>query len=210
MTLMQKCAMRLLPPGKRVVDAELVRRISDVRRLEEKMQADYRALRQRVARRLRSHRQRVAQAIKLERLMAAGYAFASDQAAWQQWRESMRLALEHAVAEIGLALPRDSLLEKQMEKAIALATRSTVPLTVHVNSGTQPAVQHMLAALHWPEEAMAHAIVITEYLEDDSCIIETPSGLFEANVGLEVEAFGDGIKAYLRGLPSTAGVQGPR
>lgn len=206
---MQKSTLRLLPPGTRVVDAEHMRRISDVRRLEEKLQADYRSLRLRIAARVRSHRQRVAQTVKLERLMAAGYAFASDQAAWQQWRESMRLALEHAVTEIGLALPRDSLLEKQVEKAVALAARSTAPLTVHVNSRTLPAVQRMLATLYQPDEAMAHAVVITEYLDDDSCIIETPSGLFEANVGLEVEAFGNGIKAYLRGTTTTARVQGP-
>ena len=133
--------------GRRVVSAELASRIRDVGCLEKRMLDEYRAMRLRICRRLRKHRQRVAQAVRLERLMAAGYAFARDQAAWQRWRESMRLALDHAVADVGLALPRDSLLEKQLEKAICRASLNSMPLTIHVNSRTHPAVQTVIYSI---------------------------------------------------------------
>ena len=196
---MEKSTLRLFLLGRRVLSADLVRRVSDIRYLEKEIEGDYRSLRLRVARRLRSHRHRALQKARLERLVTAGYVFARDLSAWQQWRDNLRAALEHTVTEIGLALSRDSLLERQVRKAMALAARTTAPLTIHVNSRTRPALQRLLATLEWPEDAMAHSLIITEYLEDDSCIIETPNGLFEASVDLEVAAFCQGVTSYLDG-----------
>ena len=194
--------------GQRVIAPDTVRAVSDLRALQQQLHAERQVLRQRIASRLRRQRQRAAQAARVQRLMAAGYAFARDHATWQRWRESLRVALEQAVAEVGLALPRDALLQKQVEKAVCLAAHSTGPLTVHVHTRTEATLRQMLATLCGAGPPLEYAVVITDYLEDDSCIIETPSGLFEAHVGPEVQAFGSGITAYLeeaqrvaRGVP---------
>lgn len=198
---MEQTTLKLFLMGRRVVSADLIQRIRDITYLEKEIESDNRSLRRRVARRLRNHRLRALQKLRLETLVAAGHAFVTDLAAWRQWRDSLHAALEHSVKEIGLVLPRHPLLQIQIEKAITLAARTTAPLTLHVNSRTSAPLQRALTAIALPVDAMMQTVVITDYLADDSCIIETPNGLYEANVGRELEAFFDGVKSYLADNP---------
>lgn len=185
--------------GTRVVNADFVRRLADMDRIEKERLEDCRRIRARVALRLRNHRRRAQQKRQLEGLVMAGHAFAGDLLAWNRWRSHLHAALEAAVSDVGMALPRQWLLEKQLRHAMAQAADATTPLKIHVNEHTRASVERLLADLPWGgKQAVAYSVVVTDYLADDSCVVETPRGLFEGRVDLEVAAFCQGVRASLR------------
>jgi len=208
---MDRTAVKLLLMGQRVISADQMRKVGDVEKLIEEFEQDNRFLRRRITKRLRSRRRRATEALKLERLMLAGQALARDLSAWEQWQGRLRAALEDAIRQIGLALPDHPLLELQVNKAVALAVQTTSPLKIHVNSHTRDSVQRVLVTMMHAGVDIEHVMLTTDYLDDDSCIIETPSGLYQASVSAEVEAFCEGVRAYMgsHGGDGTSGMGTP-
>lgn len=205
---MEQSTLKLFLMGRRVLTAELVQQVKDIGYLQREIEVERRSLRRRVSRRLRNQRSRALQQLRIDKLMTAGQVLARDAANWQRWLDTLRLALEGAIHQVGLDLPREPLLAAQINKALAIVAHTSVPLKIHVNSHTSASLNDLVSTALMPLSQVAHSVVITGYLEDDACIIETPAGLYEASVGREVEAFCQGVRDYLAGWDPTDDVGG--
>lgn len=194
---MEQSTLKLFLMGRRVLTAELVQQVKDIGYLQREIEGERRSWRRRVSRRLRNQRLRAQQQLRIDKLTTAGYVLARDAANWQRWLETSRLALEGAIHQVGLDLPREPLLASQIKKALAIVAHTSVPLKIHVNSHTSASLNDLLSTALTPFSHVAHSVVITAYLEDNACIIETPAGLYEASVGREVDAFCQGVRDYL-------------
>jgi type III secretion protein L len=193
--------------GPRVLDAATVRRLDKIDQLERRLAGERAEVRGRLATRLRRARQRALRLGRAQGMAAVGRAFGADYQGWRQWLERLERALGDAVEQLGNALPRPLLLEKQLREGMAMAARDTVPLTIHANARTLATVERILADLPWAKDTPSCALVVTAYLADDACIIETPRGLIEGHVDLEVAAFCRGVREALEG--ADAGLDRP-
>ncbi|GLQ99606.1 FliH/SctL family protein [Dyella mobilis] len=187
--------------GERILPPEKVQAMEQLRLLDASLRRSHVQARQCLAERLRraralawrvGHRQG-----RLEGMYDIATAFADDVRQWRAVSERIEQALATVLRDATLALPKTLLMEMQLRKCFA-EVRGAAALRVHVNAAMYKSVQVMMQA--WIGEANMPAceLVLTEYLPDGACLLETAHGMVEGQVDRELAVFCERVSTLLR------------
>lgn len=124
-------------------------------------------------------------------------ALAEDIRRWRDAAARIEPAVATVLQDATLALPRSQLLEMQLRRCLA-AVRGGAGVRVHVNAAMQEQVVEMMR--DWNDDALVPAcdIVVTAYLPDGACVIETDHGMIEGQVERELAAFCERVGTLMR------------
>jgi flagellar biosynthesis/type III secretory pathway protein FliH len=187
--------------GQRVLPPEQVQAMEQLRSLDASLRQGAAQTRQRLAARLRharaAARRNGFRQGRLEGMREVAASFAEDVRQWRAVAARIEQVVATVLQDATLALPKALLMEMQLRKCFA-EVRGAPDLRVHVNAATYQPVQDMMRNWIAEEQIVACEVVLTDYLPDGACILETGNGMFEGQVERELSVFCERVTALLR------------